>query len=269
MSNYAWGRPKASKGLKSRLLSPTKIAPVIIVVILVTFIGFRVEIDWSETMGFIGDINPFWIIVALISHYITFLFRGARWRVLLQNTDPLPTTTEKLPSAWYYGRLILMGWFVNGITWFRLGDAYRAYAYSQDKQRSFPKTMGTILAERLVDLIVVLVLLAIGGISLYLGGKIQPSPLFLILGGGITLVGIGGLIAMYFMRRWISPRLPGSLQRVYEQFHSGTMGSFRNIPLLFFLGILLEQRRSKKDSLSFPEISYFAKVLKSNTPTLF
>lgn len=238
MSNYNWGRTKGSKGLIRRLLSPSKIAPLIIVVVLISFIGIRVEIDWGKTMGFIGDTNPFWILVALISHYITFLFRGARWRVLLQNTDPLATQPEKLPSVLYYGRLILMGWFVNGITWFRLGDAYRAYAYSQDQKRSFPKTMGTILAERLVDLLVVLLLLAIGGISLYLGGRIQPSPLFLILGGGISLVGIGGLIAMYFMRRWISPRLPGSLQRIYEQFHTGTMGSFRNIPLLFLLGIM-------------------------------
>ena len=55
-----------------------------------------------------------------------------------------------------------MGWFANAVTWFRLGDAYRAYVFTQDTGAEFPRTIGTVLAERVLDVVMVFLLLANG-----------------------------------------------------------------------------------------------------------
>ena len=55
------------------------------------------------------------------------------------------------PSLWKFSQLILIGWFVNSIAWLRLGDAYRAYALSEDSDKKFSWSLGTVFAERMVD----------------------------------------------------------------------------------------------------------------------
>src|SRR5690606_10470080 len=103
-----------------------------------------------------------------------FIFRGARWRVLLMNASANDEAPAPPPSVLYTGRVILMSWFANSVTWFRLGDAYRAYVYAEDSQTSFSRSMGTVLADRLIDIVVVVVLMSAGVLLLLVGGQVRP-----------------------------------------------------------------------------------------------
>ncbi len=87
-----------------------------------------------------------------------------------------------------------MGWFANSVTWFRLGDAYRAHAYAGDTGGSFSRTIGTILAERLLDMGLVLLLLALATFFLALN-DVGISWVFLGL-AAIMAVGLAGIILM-------------------------------------------------------------------------
>ena len=83
-------------------------------------------------LGAIGESfkasNPLLFVLALLVHYTTFLFRGARWCILLKNAENDPRMSE--PNTLHGSTLILLGWFTNSVIWFRLGDAYWAYAYA-------------------------------------------------------------------------------------------------------------------------------------------
>ena len=55
--------------------------------------------------------------------------------------------------------IIYLSWFVNCIVPAKLGDAYRSYLLKRDAGVSFSRTIGTILAERMIDLLILFSLL--------------------------------------------------------------------------------------------------------------
>jgi uncharacterized protein (TIRG00374 family) len=59
-----------------------------------------------------------------------------------------------MPSAFGLTRIMYLAWFTNCITVARLGDAYRGYLLKKAMGVSFAVTLGTVLAERLLDLLV-------------------------------------------------------------------------------------------------------------------
>ena len=171
-------------------------------------------------------------------HYLTFLFRGARWQLLLINAARGQEATFTAPSLKYTSTLILMSFFANAVTWFHMGDAFRAYAYAEDTGFSFPSSMGTVLADRAMDLMTIVGLMALAGGILYASGDVRLSAKFLLLGTSILTIIIAGLISMPLLRRWVAPRLPKHIERVYGQFYKGTMGSFGQIHWIFGLSVL-------------------------------
>ncbi|MEK7778406.1 MAG: lysylphosphatidylglycerol synthase transmembrane domain-containing protein, partial [Chloroflexota bacterium] len=127
-----------------------------IALVLLVFLATRFSVDMGATWQTIRHTNPWLYGVAFLVNYTTFLCRGARWRMLLRNADA--SGTESLPSLGVSSRLILMGWFASSITWFRLGDAYRAYDYCEESGASVARSMGTVVAERVMDMLLVFLL---------------------------------------------------------------------------------------------------------------
>lgn len=196
---------------------------------------WRIDIAWSDTWVAIKAINPWWYVVALATHYLTFIFRGYRWILLLRNSSS--DNQKWTPSIWYASRVILMSWFANSVAWFRIGDAYRAYVYAEDSKTSFSHSMGVVLADRIVDLAVIVVLMLTGVIILLTVGQIQPPVLILILGVALLILLIVALLAMVFARKWISPKLPRQIRDTYHKFYDATMGSFRRMDIVFLLAV--------------------------------
>ena len=227
---------KANKSLKRKLLAPQTGIPLAALVLVIVLLSTQLDIGFSDTWEHITTLNPWWYAAAFVSHYSTFIFRGARWRVLIGNAHrhgggPPPTVA-------YAARVILMGWFANSVAWFRVGDAYRAYAYAADTHTSVSRSMGTVMADRLIDLVVVAVLISIGVGALFIGGQIVPPFLLVaVAAGALALVGVG-LAGMALARRWVAPRLPEKMRDMYHRFHSGTMDSFGRMHIVFALGIV-------------------------------
>ncbi|MBI4201149.1 MAG: flippase-like domain-containing protein [Chloroflexi bacterium] len=207
-----------------------------VAVALLAFLTTRFSIDLGATWQIIRHSNPLLYALALATNYTTFLFRGARWRLLLKNA-----ATDKaapLPTLGAAARLMLMGWFVSSVTWFRLGDFYRVYAYSEESGAPVVRGAGTVLAERVMDLILVFLLLLAGFLFLYADSTSRPSTTFLVVGLALALLAGVVLAAMVIFRKSVSHLLPQRLRETYQSFHEGTMRSFRTLPLVSLLGLL-------------------------------
>ena len=121
------------------------------------FLVFRFDVDLAATWETVTNANPWILVLAVLVHYTSFLFRGARWRLLLKNALGRGSVP---PSVWHCSELVLLGWFANSIGGLRMGDAYRAYLYHYDRSAPFSRTAGTIVSERVLDIILVAALLA-------------------------------------------------------------------------------------------------------------
>lgn len=198
----------------------------------------RFEVSWRDTWDLMRGMNPAWYLAAIAIHYTTFYFRGARWRMLLENAARRQGAPFDRRPALYYGRIILISWFANSVTFFRMGDAYRAYAYAEDTKSSFPRAVGSVLADRVIDLSVVGSLMGVGIVVLLLTGDVDPPLILVVAAVGLLGAIVAGLLSMLVLRKWIIPLLPPTLASIYYRFHEGTMGSFGRLDRVYALGVM-------------------------------
>ena len=119
----------------------------------------------------------------------------------------------------------------------KLGDLYRAYLLRKEAGLPTSRTFGTVLAERLLDLIVLL-LLFIPAVIISLHENL-PSQLQTGLKVTLALVvlGIIGLFALRLFPAQIARLVPERFRGHYNHFQEGTLGSFRHVPTLSLLTV--------------------------------
>jgi glycosyltransferase 2 family protein len=125
-----------------------------------------------------------------------------------------------------------LAWFANCITVARLGDLYRGYLLKRTAGVSLAATLGTVLAERLLDLVILAAMLGAG--ALVFTEQALPAEAIQALTVGLILstVGIFGLLSMRRLRWLVERFLPKRLHANYARFEHGTVGSFQRVPLL-------------------------------------
>ena len=190
------------------------------------------------TLGTIKRSNPTLYVLAVFVHYTTFLFRGQRWRLLLRNAGVTRSKEIPLPSVIGSARLILIGWFASSVTWFRIGDAYRAYAYTKESGASFARSGGTVVAERLMDILLICGLLLIGFMSMLIDSDSRPPRILLVAGLGLAGFSLLGLLGLHLFWKRVATFLPRRLFRTYVGFRQGIIQSFRLLPQVGVFGLL-------------------------------
>lgn len=206
-----------------------------IIYILIT----RLEVDFRATWERVRASDPLIYILAFLLYYLSFPLRALRWRIFLRNVGFHEGSGVHLPSFWGLVEIILLSWFANCIVPAKLGDAYRAYLLKKNIRVSFSKTAGTILAERITDMVVLFGLLAGSALGL-LGGKNTGTALGVVeLGLGMVLLIAFGLLAMGRFGGLIQRLLPRPLKAIYYRFQEGTLQSFRQVPLVLLLSVLV------------------------------
>ena len=225
--------------LRRRVLSLPTLLSFAVAAAFILFLATGVDLDWGETWDNIRSMDPWLYALAAVLYYISFIFRGARWRILAINAAARRNGEDvRIPSTLGMSQLILIGWFVNSIAWLRLGDAYRAHAFAEDSNSSFSWSLGTVLAERVLDMVVVAVIMAISVAAVALTIGFSGSKYILI----IPLIMVVGAIALVGLMVKFGSRLAGLLPRkieaAYHRFHEGTIGSFDQLPAVMALGAI-------------------------------
>ena len=218
--------------LRRRLLNWRTLLPLVIVIIAIVYFVQKSHIDPQKTWAAIQSANVEFLLAAFVVYYLSFPLRALRWRLLLQNVGFTRANGVNLPRFWKLVEIIFISWFANAIVPAKLGDLYRAYLLRQEIGVSASRSFGTVIAERLLDLIVLL-LLFISAIILSLHANL---PWQLRLGLEITLGAVvAGIVVLLIMRNFpaqIARLIPERFRSYYVHFHEGTLGSFRRLPML-------------------------------------
>ena len=203
---------------------------------ILAFLFTRVQIDVGAILERVRQTNPLILLLAAAAFYATFPIRAVRWRRLLDNAE-LSTHEEGgrrlgIPAL---SEIIFLAFFANCIVPAKLGDVYRAYLLKINVSVSFSTTMGTILAERIIDVMILfLLMLAATGLSF---GRAVPAEVLVLMQVGLALVVLVviGLTTMRRLRPMVERLLPQRLHEQYARFEHGTLNSFRGIPGLVVL----------------------------------
>lgn len=205
---------------------------------LLFFILTRTNIALGDVWATLSTANPWLVVAGFLSYYAGFPIRGLRWRRMLKDSGAADDAGVHMPSSWRLGSIIFMSWFANSVMPFKLGDLFRAYLLRTDAGIRASKGMGTILAERLLDLSCLLSMLAIAGFLSFrerLPGEVM---LALEIGFGLVAVGVVGLLLMHHLDDVIVRLLPRRTRAFYARFQQGIIRSFRSPGFIVPLTIL-------------------------------
>jgi len=222
-----------------RLLNWRTIVPLVIVIAALVYFAQKANINPRQTLAAIRSANIFFVLAAFFIYYLSFPTRTLRWRMLLQNVGYTEENGVHLPKFWKLLEIIYISWFANVIVPAKLGDLYRAYLLRKEADLPASRTFGTVLAERLLDLIVLL-LLFIPAVMISLHENLPPQ---LQIGLKITLAAvILGIIGLFLLRMFpsqIARLVPKRFRGQYNHLQEGMLGSFRRVPRLtaFTVGV--------------------------------
>jgi uncharacterized protein (TIRG00374 family) len=218
--------------LRKRLLNWRTLVPLVIVIFALVFIATKANINPQQTWNTIRTANLIFFVAAFVIYYLSFPIRALRWRILLHNVGFTKENGVELPKFWKLTEIIYLSFFANVVVPARLGELYRAYLLRQEAGVSATRTFGTVLAERLLDLIVLL-LLFIPAVIISLHDNLPKElRLGLEITLGLVILGVAALFAMRSFREKIARFVPSRFRGHYYHFQEGMLGSFRRIPTL-------------------------------------
>ena len=223
--------------LKRRIFSLPSLAMFAIFAAFVYFILTQFQPDWNATFATIAGMNIWFYLLAFALYYATFILRGQRWRMLAHNTGELENLPQgSLPTVRAASAYIMIGWFVNSITWLRMGDGYRAWLFARGSGGSFSWSLGTVLAERVLDVASMLLILVASALLLSTTtvSKVALTVIWLTL--AVVIVSLCVLVAMKLWGQRFARFLPSRLEDEFNRFQSGTLGSMKQMPTVIALG---------------------------------
>ncbi|MDO6601364.1 hypothetical protein SAMN03080594_101824 [Arenibacter palladensis] len=141
--------------MKSSIKNTLKtILPILLGVFLVWYSYYSTsEEDRSEIIHYIKNADLFWVGVSVFLGILTHLSRAVRWNYLLQPLGYRPKLFNNI-------LIILTAYFTNlGIP--RSGEILRATALATYEHVPFQKGFGTIVTERVIDLVMLFLIVAI------------------------------------------------------------------------------------------------------------
>ncbi|MGD8319146.1 MAG: lysylphosphatidylglycerol synthase transmembrane domain-containing protein [Gemmatimonadota bacterium] len=159
-----------------------------------------------------------WLLLAAVAITTAgFLVRALRWKVLLASVNPDTGLRSRFAS-------VCIGFMANNVLPARVGEFARAYALSRMETVSAGAAFGSLVVERFLDGVVLLLLLVIPVMlpGFPANGALSHGVGELVFRGGITLVGlmVVGLFALVlwpgtFVRlaEWVGRFLPGDVAR--------------------------------------------------------
>jgi glycosyltransferase 2 family protein len=184
------------------------------------------EVDVAELGTMIRGIDVSVLLGAALIYWVALGLRTLRWHLLLRELAPV-----SLPGV---AETLLVGYAVNNVLPARLGEVARA-AYAKRRLRiGRARVFGSIVIERVLDLVAIMACLLIGLISMRLTDEVTRVPTFELIAINAGAV-IGVIILALSMLRsgtFGRFRLPRTVEIVLADFCAGIATLNKNSLLL-------------------------------------
>ncbi len=174
-----------------------------------------------------------WLLLMAGLSMISHLIRAERWRMLLQSAGSNSTLHQSFLS-------LLVGYIVNLVIP-RGGEISRCYNLQQLNKTSIEVSLGTVVMERIIDVLCLAILLAftfflqadkllafIQSLPLAASGNSKLTSILLLLAVGLVLLAIGAWII------WRKPAVRNWFQKIFIGFKEGLLSILKlKNPALF------------------------------------
>ncbi len=159
--------------------------------------------------------------LAFLFFYLTFPLRAFRWRLLLKGVDVEASRGRA-------NFLLFINWYINTVLPFKAGDLHRAYVGSKDLSASKSRVLGTIAAERLVDVALLASSMLIGFVFF----TTLDARMALLASGMLLFILLFSGFVVYFRQEWIPDRVEGIVERFRQGIRSLFSGNHMFLILL-------------------------------------
>jgi len=191
----------------------------------------------------LSQVNPAFFIAAFAIYYLSFPLRTYRWRMLMHNANT-GEDRERLDRTRFRDLLeiLYLSWFANCVVPAKLGDLYRAFLARSSIGISASRTVGTLLAERVLDLVVLFPLLLLAAFLTFHDRLFADATLRWVIFGALALglVALGTALLLWRLGDRVINRLPQKIHLVMHAFREGALLSFRkDVMQLLVLSVLV------------------------------
>lgn len=175
--------------------------PILGVLIAAVFVYLTVRrLEWAAVRQAWSSADPLFIALAVVALAAGYATRIGRWWVMLRVLDPeLPYTSCVRP---FLGSLA-----VNNTMPLRAGDFVRAFGFRGVLRAPPAKIVGTLVVERVLDLLVLLAIFFVGLVGVARGAVPHG---FITAGTILFVLSIAGILALVLAPRaveWIVARI--------------------------------------------------------------
>ncbi len=191
--------------MKSRLKTLTIWLGILLSVVFagLAFYG----IDWRKTGLALRAVRWPYLSVAFVLMWAGFAWRTVRWKRLLDVGRP-PGDAIRFGDCF---SVMTVGYMANNILPARIGEVARAYLVGRKTRTTKSFALGTIVTERLADILMLLVLIAFTLLTLKLPSESQ------IIATSVAWLGLGcaaGLVVAIILRPTVVRLIEGGLKSV-------------------------------------------------------
>jgi uncharacterized protein (TIRG00374 family) len=219
--------------------------------ILFLWLAFR-EVEFSEVIESARGMTWLWILPFVVTTLLAHYTRALRWEMLFTNKEKVPSKTTLFTG-------VMFGYLVN-IPLPRVGEVARPVYVARQVDESSSKIIGTIVLERVVDLLGMLLLMAFVVVFLIA----DPQVLSRLFGVDITssdtqlnffltllkfgLIAAAGLAALFWGFKKAAEKTEGAIadfahkvQSIIKTFVDGLLAikELKNWPLFIFYSLLI------------------------------
>ena len=187
-----------------------------------------VGLDWRGVWSEMRQVDVRLYVLALLVYYTTLIPRALRWRRMLHNLG------HRVPLR-LLGEVIFLSWFINHLIPAKMGDLYRGLVLRRREKISFSLTTGSVLAERVVDILALLVIATSTALVFVRGELLTEMQGVLLAASILVVIMAGGLFVFWRLDSSMLERFPLSLGERFERFQRGIFTSVQPLWLVALL----------------------------------
>lgn len=194
--------------------------------LLFMYLAFR-NVDVAQMAGAFTAANYWYILPVVILIFFSHWLRSVRWRYLLA-----PVQTVRVAPLF---NSLMIGYLFNTFLPAHLGEFVRAYVLARKEELPASAIFGTIVIERLIDVLALLLLMALTMI-------VYPFPEWVKKSGYLTLLFIVVLFVMLIVMKRYAAQTLAIVDRLTKPLSAGWSGQIHHQVDSFFQGIVALQR---------------------------